>query len=340
MILDRSPQEEPLIPAEKTKIRLEMSRKKQCSDESRKGGYDHDYASDSELIEEDQTERIAAQKRNEAKKTFEESVERKPPDFNLVAALNSSADAGKTDRKEEAKVEGTMMVDRKEKMLDKSRGFSSSRTAERKYVILQNISKIHTCENREIIDDIRKDSAKEYQLKQAQASNLNQSFPCNEDPTVNLSEGDAKKPTINISTPNSSKGQRHDQIADDLVKQRGRSAKCTVIWGDFLGKSGILGNTVKDSDSDPTKDSEENIVLPSNGTSKNRNCKNTSFMIEKARLGITPWFLPRQAEHTLPKEMKNSSERSTLGSTTTRLSLRQVVGCSNKEDYNHEVQLN
>ena len=45
MILDRSPQEEPLIPAEKTKIRLEMSRKKQSSEEIRKGGYDHDYTS-------------------------------------------------------------------------------------------------------------------------------------------------------------------------------------------------------------------------------------------------------------------------------------------------------
>ena len=91
---------------------------------------------------------------------------------------------------------------------------------------------------------------------------------------------------------------------------------------------------MEDSDSDLMQDSEKNIVVTSNGTSKNRICKNSSFISEKARLGMTPRFLPRQAEHTLPKEIKikKSSERSTLGSTTTRLSPRQVVGCSNQED--------
>ena len=44
MILDRCPQEEPLIPAEKTRIRLELSHKKQSSEESRNGGYDDDNA--------------------------------------------------------------------------------------------------------------------------------------------------------------------------------------------------------------------------------------------------------------------------------------------------------
>ena len=53
MILDRCPQEEPLIPAEKTRIRLDLSLKKKSSEESSKGGYDHDHASDLELIEED-----------------------------------------------------------------------------------------------------------------------------------------------------------------------------------------------------------------------------------------------------------------------------------------------
>ena len=48
MILDRSPEEEPLIPAEKTRIRLEMARKKRRLWESNKGGYECDYDSGSE----------------------------------------------------------------------------------------------------------------------------------------------------------------------------------------------------------------------------------------------------------------------------------------------------
>ena len=57
MILDRCPEEEPLIPAAKTRIRLEMARKKRKSEEFNWGGYEHDIPSDPELIGEDQTDR-------------------------------------------------------------------------------------------------------------------------------------------------------------------------------------------------------------------------------------------------------------------------------------------
>ena len=92
-------------------------------------------------------------------------------------------------------------------------------------------------------------------------------------------------------------------------------------------------------DSNLMKDSGKIVVVLSNRTAKHKTCINGLFIREEARLGTTPRLLPRQVKEKLQKEMKNSSERSTLGSSTTQLSPRQVVGCSYQEDCNHEVNL-
>ena len=105
-----------------------------------------------------------------------------------------------------------------------------------------------------------------------------------------------------------------------------------MISEQFLVKSRNLRENIEDSNSDLMKDREKNVVVRSNIISENVPSENSSFSIEETRLGTTPRLLPRQAEDTLPKEMKDSSERLALGSTTTRLSSRQVVACSNEED--------
>ena len=89
MILDRSPEEEPLIPAEKTRIRLEMARKKRRSAGSDKRDYKYDYATDSELLEENCTESSEANDQEEVEESYEESIGRKPPDIILETDMNN-----------------------------------------------------------------------------------------------------------------------------------------------------------------------------------------------------------------------------------------------------------
>ena len=138
-----------------------------------------------------------------------------------------------------------------------------------------------------------------------------------------MSEGDATESTINKSTPHSVKGPLHEDIARILKKQEQTAVKITVPSEQL---SGNLRNNKEDF--------EKKVTVLSNGSS-NYSEEKILFISEEARLGSTTRLLPRQAEDVFTKEMKKSSERSTLGSTTTRLSPRQVVGCSNLGDYNH-----
>ena len=334
MILDRSPQEEPLIPAEKTRIRLDLSRKKQRSEGINKGGYEYDYTSDSELVGEDQKELIEAKELNKAKKTYKETVERKPPEINLVAGIHSFTDASMINWMEEKEVEETVKVGRIWKIFDKSKRCSSSqKIAEHQGDVTRNkTSEIHSYENRDMINDIKEDFIIEDKLQEAQALNLGHSVPFKEDLTVNLSEGDAKELTINKSTPHSAKGEHQENVTKHSKERRVRAAEYAVISEQFLGKFRNLRRNMEDSNNALMKDSEKNVVVRSNRISKNIPCKNSSSISEENRLGTTPRLLPRQADATLSKDMKDSSERLALGSTTTRLSPRQVVACSNRED--------
>ena len=187
------------------------------------------------------------------------------------------------------------MVERMEKALEKSRRVSVPKTAEQKADMnIKKITEMHSSESPDMINNIWKDSTIEDQLKEAQDFNLEHSLPCNDESTANLSEGDAKEPTINRSTPHSAKCQRYDDdITKDLGKDWDSTAKCTVTSEKFSGKRRNFGNTMEDSDSDLMKDTKVNVVVLSNGTSKHRSSKNESFTSEEARLGRTSRLLAR-----------------------------------------------
>ena len=161
----------------------------------------------------------------------------------------------------------------------------------------------------------------------------------NKELTVNASEGDAKEQTINKSTPHSANGQLHEAITKNLGKQGHRNSKYTVIVNSEQISENIrnVGITTDDNDSDLTKDSKENVAIVSAEISKYNTYTNLSFICEEARLGTTARSLPRQAENYFQKKMKISPGRSTLGSTTTRLSPRRVVGCSNRDVCNNKL---
>ena len=196
-------------------------------------------------------------------------------------------------------------------------------------IIVKNLE-IHSFKNRDMINDTRKHFTIEDELQEAQAINPKHSVPCKEVLTVNLSEGDAKEQIINESTPRSAKGQRQEDITEHSEELMDRAPEYTVISEHFSEKSRNLRNNMEDSDH--MKDSEENVLVRSSRISKNITFKNPSLISEKSRLGATPRLMPRQAEDTLPNEIKDSSERLALGFTTTRLSPRQVVECCNQEN--------
>ena len=183
-------------------------------------------------------------KQSKGNETFGESTGRKPPKIISSTGIKSFVNASKTKREEDKK-ERTAAVNKMEKVFDGSKGISASRQVEtQRDVISNSISEIHGNGNNEMVKELQIGPIIEDQLQEAQALNLGHSFSFNEKVTVNASEGDAKEPTINESTPHSVNGQHHADITKDLVKQGDRTAKCpvTVTSKQLSEKTRNLGN--------------------------------------------------------------------------------------------------
>ena len=128
MILDRSPEEEPLIPAEKTKIRMEMTRKKQRSERSIKGGYDDNCVSGLDLVEEDHKECPLVSKQGKVIKANKDYAVGKPPETTAGPGGDCSVDAGMTDRRKE--LQGVVKLGRMEEKRVSPADTSVSKTCE------------------------------------------------------------------------------------------------------------------------------------------------------------------------------------------------------------------
>ena len=133
-----------------------------------------------------------------------------------------------------------------------------------------------------------------------------------------MTMGYATKLTFSKSTPYSGKVQRQGDIDADVQEQGYSSAKKDTANTELLGKPRDFENMLENG--------ETIAKVKSYGSSESKTCGDLS-RIHEDRLGITTQFLPRQAGNTL-EGMRSLPERPTLGPHTTRLSLRQVVGCS------------
>ena len=169
-----------------------------------------------------------------------------------------------------------------------------------------------------MISGRQRHSNREECFKEAQDAKLKQPFSQPGKRIVNMTVGDATKLTFSKSTPYSEKVQRQGDIDADVQEQGYSSAKKDTAITALLGKPRDFENMVENR--------ETIAKVESYGSSESKTCGNLS-RIHEDRLGFTTQFLPRQAENTLV-DMRSLPERPTLGSHTTRLSLRQVVGCS------------
>ena len=89
MIVDRSPVEEPLIPAERTKIRLEMDRKKRRVELRTKGAYDPDLQGEADSVGLSHPSKKSTGKESEFQ-TSDDKVEELPSDVTPESPLRNA----------------------------------------------------------------------------------------------------------------------------------------------------------------------------------------------------------------------------------------------------------
>ena len=331
MILDRSPEEEPLIPSERTKIRLEVLQSKRRVKNSNKGEADDD-RSDGSWNTEAPFGRSKPSHTNREAQNLGEIVRAKSQ--NMIStetrdmlddgiSLKQNADIRSMpheDKDNRAKKKGKFVT-----AVDGSKGHSSLESPEPSEDPVNkdtgsNMFNVADPENNQKSEEIpRIDGSPQ----EAHGMNTECSSVQDTQLAARMCEGDAIRSKINRSAPDSSTGLPSGDIPARRKEFYRRTGKYYTSSQELKTESSTIASVIEIR--------ERNLEEPDDSRSvfkTNKKLKPSNSNIGNKMLEITP-----QANVNFTGDMKGPSLRhSALGTITTRLSPRQASEYSERVD--------